>query len=138
MTASLKAGFFYFVVLFGIGFLLGTIRVLILVPRFGETVAVAIEGPIILGASWLVCRTLIARFSITRRLSSRIVMGASAFVLLLVAEVILAVVGFGRTIVEHLAHYGSPAGLLGLAGQCLFALFPTIQLAFNPKPAADN
>jgi len=36
--------------------ILGTIRVLLIVPRPGVTIAVTIEAPMILAASWFVCR----------------------------------------------------------------------------------
>jgi hypothetical protein len=50
------AGALYAIIVFLIGFILGTIRVLPLAPRLGETTAVIIEAPIILMASWFVCR----------------------------------------------------------------------------------
>jgi hypothetical protein len=51
-----KAGALYAIVVFSIGFILGTIRILLLAPRLGETAAVIVEVPIILAASWPVCR----------------------------------------------------------------------------------
>jgi hypothetical protein len=39
-------GALYAIVVFSIGFILGTIRVLLLAPRLGETIAVIIEPPI--------------------------------------------------------------------------------------------
>jgi hypothetical protein len=67
----LKAGAVYFTIVFAVGFLLGTVRVLVLVPRVGETAAVMIELPIILAASWITCRWLIARFSVPARPMAR-------------------------------------------------------------------
>jgi hypothetical protein len=51
-----KAGALYAIIIFVVGFILGTIRVLLLAPRLGETTAVIIEAPIMLAASWFVCR----------------------------------------------------------------------------------
>ena len=40
-----KAGAFYAIIAFVIGFILGTIRVLLLVPRLGETTAASLKRP---------------------------------------------------------------------------------------------
>lgn len=45
----LKAGALYFALAFGAGFVLGTIRVLWAVPRFGERTAELMETPIYAG-----------------------------------------------------------------------------------------
>jgi hypothetical protein len=50
-------------------------------------------------------------------------MGAVAFILLMLAEAALSVGLSGRTVTGHLALYGEPAHLLGLAGQIVFATF---------------
>ena len=45
-SRTIKAGLAYFALVFGAGFVLGSIRVPFLVPRFGERVAELIEMPI--------------------------------------------------------------------------------------------
>jgi hypothetical protein len=54
-------------------------------------------------------------------------MGGLALALLLVAELVLSVSLFGRTLATHLATYLEPAGYLGLLGQFVFAAFPLVQ-----------
>ena len=54
-----KAGLLYFALVFGTGFLLGPIRLLWLVPRFGTRIAELMEMPvmlvvIVLAARWTV------------------------------------------------------------------------------------
>ncbi len=44
----LKAGVLYFVVVFGVGFVLGTVHTLWVVPRFGTRMAELMETPIML------------------------------------------------------------------------------------------
>ena len=127
MTA-LKAGVAYFTLIFALGFVLGAIRVLLLLPYVGEIAAVLIEGPFILAASWVVCGVLIRRFNVAAQVSPRALMGASALALLLLAEVLLGVYGFGRTLSEHFAHYATTPGVIGLAGQTLFGAFPMLHL----------
>jgi hypothetical protein len=45
MMRTIKAGVAYFVLVFGAGFILGSVRVPFLVPRLGERVAELIETP---------------------------------------------------------------------------------------------
>jgi hypothetical protein len=122
-----KAGALYAIIVFVIGFILGTIRVLLVVPRLGETTAVIIEAPIMLAASWFVCRWCMDRLSVGRTIPARSLMGLVAFLVLMSAEVGLGAV-LGRLLVDQVAAYGSPAGAIGLAAQVIFATFPVIQI----------
>ncbi len=56
MITATKAGVLYALSVFLIGLILGTIRVLLLVPRLGEKAAVTLETAMMLAASWFVCR----------------------------------------------------------------------------------
>ena len=106
--------------------MLGTIRVLLVVPRLGETMAVIIEAPIMLVASWFVCRGCLDRLNVARTLPARSLMGLVAFLVLMSAEVALGAV-LGRSLLDQLAACGSPAGAFGLGAQVIFATFPVIQ-----------
>lgn len=121
------AGLTYFALVFAAGFVLGTVRVLVLLPALGETAAVLLELPLILAVSWYACRGIIARLALSDGLPARLTMGGIAFGLLMIAEAALGMLGFGRTLAEHLAHYLSPAGMVGLLGQLVFAAFPILQ-----------
>ena len=55
MLSALKSGFLYFATVFVVGFALGTVRVLTIVPRVGELV------------SHLLASQLIARVEVLRR-----------------------------------------------------------------------
>ncbi len=121
------AGFTYFGVVFALGFALGTLRILVVKPRLGEGLAVGLELPIMLALSWFACRWLVARFALPATLRACLVMGALAFAMLMGAELMLSMLVFGRTVSAHLEQYRELAGLLGLAGQVAFALFPLIQ-----------
>src|SRR5689334_2404978 len=74
-----KAGALYAIVVFVIGFILGTIRVPLVAPSLGETNAVIIEAPIMLAASWLVCRWCVDRLHVPRTVPARSLMGLVAF-----------------------------------------------------------
>ena len=82
-----KAGALYAIVVFSIGFMLGTIRVLLLAPRLGETTAVIIEAPIMLSASWFVCRWCVDRLDVRRTVPARSLIGLVAFLVMMSAEV---------------------------------------------------
>lgn len=123
MAAALRAGFFYFL----IAFALGVFRVMVVIPRLGDTNAVLIELPVMLALSWMACAWLVRRFAVPRRTAERLAMGALAFALLMLGELAVSVFGFGRTVAEHLATYQTPGAQLGLAAQLVFALLPLVQ-----------
>lgn len=132
MTKALQAGCTYFAGAFAVGFLLGVLRTLVLVPLVGETLAVLIELPIILGVSWLICGRILRRAPLSS--GEAVVMGAAAFVLLMIAELSMSILLANRTISTHLALYSDSAHLLGLAGQIAFALFPVLQAMRRRTP----
>lgn len=128
MPAAIAAGVAYFAIVYAIGFVLGTIRTLLLMPRVGLLAAIVIELPLLLGASWLICRWLTQALALPATSGPRIAMGLVAFALLLAAEAALSMLLIGETFAQHLASYRGLPQLLGLAGQILFALFPLLQL----------
>lgn len=121
------AGGLYAISVFSLGFVLGTIRVLILVPRIGPTLAVLAETPVMLGASWWVSSECIARLQIDRTVAARLVMGLVAFTVLMAAETTLAVILFGRSVTGYLLSLTVMPGVIGLAAQIAFAGFPLVQ-----------
>lgn len=127
MATALRAGFAYFLIVFAIGFVLGTVRVLVVVPQFGATNAVLIELPIMLTASWIACAWVVRRFKVAAEFGARLIMGAVAFALLMAGELAVSLFAFGRTVVEHFTVYGTLDAQLGLSAQLLFAAFPLIQ-----------
>ena len=108
----MKTGALYAIIVFLIGFILGTIRVLLLAPRVGETTAVVLEAPFILTASWFVCRWSVDRLDVGRTVPVRSLMGLIAFLVLMSAEVGLGA-AFDRSLVDQLAAYRSLAGAIG-------------------------
>lgn len=123
MGRALIAGLVYFAAIFAAGVALGTLRVLVLLPRLGEGLAVALELPVMLGLSWLVAGALIRRFGVAPG-AARLAMGGLAFALLMVVELGVSVFAFGRDLAAHLAHLSTLPGAAGLAGQLAFALIP--------------
>jgi hypothetical protein len=127
MNGSLcRAAVAYFALVFTAGFVLGTIRVLLIVPLWGELPAVLLESPIMLCVSWLVCGLLIRAFGV-RESSAGLAMGAAAFALLMTAELSLSLLAFKRSPVEFLRGYGTPAGAVGLTSQLAFGFIPLLR-----------
>ena len=127
MSKALTAGIAYFAIIFGLGFLLGTVRVLLLAPRLGDNAGTLIELPIMLAVSWHICGWLMDAFKVPPARQHRLIMGAVAFALLMIAELCLSMVLFGRSLIGHLETYRSSSALLGLAGQFGFAAMPLIR-----------
>lgn len=118
------AGILYFALVFAAGAVLGVVRRLAVEAGLDMTAAVLIELPVMLALSWWTCRWLLSRLAVPGDMTSRLVMGWLAFVLLMAAELALTLVALGGTFASHLAAYRAPAALVGLAGQLAFALIP--------------
>lgn len=120
--AAVFVGILYFAIIFTFAFAMGVVRTVIVAPRLGATAGVFIELPIVLLASWRVARGLLGRRPFT--LPQRVALGATAFTLTIVSEVLLAGFLRGQNISEWAAEVGTPIGLVGLAGQLGFAGMP--------------
>ena len=121
----INAGAIYFALIFALGFLLGTVRVLWLVPATGETVAVLIEQPIMLTASWFAAGWLVRRHGVVTT-GERAAMGAVALMLLFIAEPLLAYTLFGHLPQDWVKGVFTMPGPIGLAGQLLFGMMPLV------------
>ena len=99
----LKAGALYFALVFGAGFVLGTIRTLWGVPRFGTRTAELMETPIMLVVTIAAARWIVRRLAVPLTPSRRLGMGFVALGLLLVAEFTLVIWLRGLSSREYLA-----------------------------------
>jgi len=127
ISAAVRAGAWNVLILFAAGALLGTLRIMVVLPATGEVAAVLLELPVMLALSWIVSARLVARCHIPAQPAPRLIMGAVAFALLMAAELLLSVTLFGRPVSAHLAQYATVPGALGLCGQTGFALIPWLQ-----------
>jgi ABC-type uncharacterized transport system permease subunit len=122
VTVGLKAGLVYFAIVYAAGFALGTLRVLVVAPAIGASAAVLVELPIMLAVSWIACGFVLQRVA-----AARATMAATAFVLLLAAEIGTGVFAFGQTPEAAIARMFAAENWLGLAGQLLFVAFPLLR-----------
>src|SRR5690348_3072686 len=95
---AIIAGALYAITVFLVGFVLGFFRVVVLVPWLGDTAAVILEVPVMLVASWFVCRACVDRLRVPPKVGVRSSMGAVAFLALIGAELALGA-AFGRPLI---------------------------------------
>ena len=111
-----RAGTTYFALVFSAAFVLGAIRTTVL------------ELPIVLSISWKASAWVVRKQRISSGHIDRIVMGSVAFGLLMMAEFLLAVQAFDKTLPEFAYELiSSKPEMVGLAGQIVYALFPLVE-----------
>lgn len=114
----------YFALVFGVGFLLGPVRILLLVPRVGERAAELMELPVMLAVSVVAARFVVRRFRLARPAAVRLPVGGIALLLLLSAEFTLVVWLRGLSLGEYFATRDPVSGTAYYATLALFALLP--------------
>jgi hypothetical protein len=130
---TLKAGVLYFAVVFGCGFVLGTIRTLWIVPHVGTRWAELMEAPIMLAITIVAAQWVVRRSAIPAKPSNRLVMGVIALGLMLSTEFSLALWLRGLTIRLYLASRDPVSGTVYYALLGLFAVMPFL-LTLRPNP----
>lgn len=125
-TQFIKAGLAYFALVFGAGFVLGSVRVPFLVPRVGERIAELIETPFMFLVVLLSARFIAERFALPATTSARLSVGLLALALLLGAEFVLAAAIQDRSLAEYVASRDPVSGAVYLAMLAVFALMPLI------------
>lgn len=126
MQRALAAAAAYFAIVFGLAFLLGIARTLVIAPMVGPVVAVLIESPIILLISWRVASWSIGRFSVPAGMPARLMMGLVALMLLMTVETVMSLLLFARPLAQQFADYATVAGAIGLLAQAAFGLMPLL------------
>jgi hypothetical protein len=122
----LKAGVLYFGLVFGVGFVLGTVRTMWVVPRVGTTMAELVEIPIMLVVTVVTARLLVLRLAMPSTPSARLGMGCIALALLLVAEFGLVLWLRGLSIREYLATRDPVSGTVYYVMLAVFAIMPLL------------
>jgi hypothetical protein len=122
----LKAGILYFVLVFGAGFVLGPIRILWAVPRFGTRMAELMETPIMFVVTILAARWIVRRFAVSPRTSSRLGMGCVGLGLMLIAEFTLVLWLQGLSINEYLVSRDPVSGTAYYMMLGVFCIMPLL------------
>ena len=123
----MKAALAYFAWVFGAGFLLATIRIPLLVPRYGVRSAELLEMPVMLAVIWFAARWVVRRFQLPPTASARLTTGLLALALLIAAELALAVLVQGQPLSDYVASRDPVSGGVYLAMLLVFAWMPRLQ-----------
>ena len=128
MNRLLRAAAAYFGLVFGAGFVLGAIRVPLLVPKLGVRTAELIEMPVMCGVIFFAARWVVRHFVLCS-LGSRITVGLVAFGLLVAAELGLA---FAMQGLDPVAYVGSRDPVSGTAYALAILLFACMPSFVGP------
>jgi hypothetical protein len=120
----LRAGLAYFGWVFGAGFLLGMVRVPLLVPRLGTRWAELLEMPVMALVIWFAARRIVRVHALPAAAAPRLAAGALALALLLAAELGLGMWLSGGSVAEVVAARDPVSGSVYLAMLLVFALMP--------------
>lgn len=122
----IEAAITYFVLVFGLGFLLGSIRVPFIVPRLGTRKAELLEMPFMLVGILLAARFIVKQFALPDTILAYLSVGVLALSLVLIAELLLVVVLQGGTIRQYIDSRDPVSGSAYLILLLIFAIMPLI------------
>jgi hypothetical protein len=126
ISVALRAGAAYFAIVFSIGFMLGIIRVLWVLPQFGERTAELMEAPFMLVTIVAAARWIGHRFSIASRSATSLGVGIFALSLLVSVEFTLVLKLRGLSISEYAQSRDPIAGTVYLVLLIVFASMPAV------------
>jgi hypothetical protein len=119
----LRAAVLYFAIVFGVGFVLGTIRTVLVVPRVGVRTAELMELPIMFIVSIFAARLTIRILPAASR-AARLAVGCNALVLMLAAEFGFVLWLRRLSIRQYLATRDPVSGTAYYVILVIFALMP--------------
>ena len=116
-------GAVYFGLVFGVGFLLGIVRVLAVEPSLGERWAELAEAPLMLVAIIVSARFVVRRFPAMHR-ASYLLSGVIALVLLIVVELSVVLAIRGVSLSQYFAERDPVAGSVYVVMLVIYAAMP--------------
>ena len=127
----------YFGIVFGAGFALGVLRLLVVAPRLGEARAELLEMPIMLVIVYFAARFVVGRFRI-EKLMPALAVGGVALGLMLALEFTLVLTVRGLTFDAWYADRDPAAFAAYLAGLLAFAMMPVIIQRWRVRGRGDE
>ncbi len=128
----IAAALLYFAIVFGVGFMLGPIRVLVLEPRLGALWATACEAPFLLAAMVIAARWAPRAARLEKSLAPLALMGLLALAPQQLADFAVGIGLRGLSVSQQLAHFATPQGLIYAA---LLLAFLTMPVLVNRRTA---
>ncbi|MDQ2990476.1 MAG: hypothetical protein M3R60_15380 [Pseudomonadota bacterium] len=126
MLKTIKAGAAYFGIVFGAGFLLGCIRVPLIVPRLGVRTAELLEMPIQLAVVFFAARWVVRRFAVPPQPLTRLGVGLIALGLAVAAELVLVQLISAQSFGAYISGRDPVSGVAYLLVLVIFALMPML------------
>lgn len=123
---ALRAGLVYFALVFGTGFVLGTIRVVWVVPHLGTRTAELMETPIMLGVTILAARWTVRRMAVPPVALLRLAMGGIGLAFLLLAEFSFVLWIRGVSLRQYFATRDPVSGTVYYIMLVVFAIIPLV------------
>lgn len=121
---TLKAAGLYFALVFGAGFVLGTIRVLWLVPAVGTRTAELLEMPIMLVIIILTAWWVVRHVEVPPTTASRLGMGGMALTLVLALDFTVVLRIRGLSFSQYIEAFDPVAGTAYFVMLGVFAVMP--------------
>jgi hypothetical protein len=121
----------YFCVVFGAGFVLGTIRTLAVVPVLGARAAELLELPLMVAVSFRAARWVVRRRAVSRQPGARTAMGVTGLLLMLAAEFGLVLWLRGLSLAEYFASRDPVSSIAYYAAIASFAAMPHLLLLLH-------
>lgn len=121
VSVIVKAAAMYFGIVFGAGFVLGPLRILFIVPRFGARIAELIEAPIMLLVIVFAAKWAVRKFKLAR---TAVPVGFLALGFMIAFEFTLVLWLRGITLVEYFRERDPVAGFVYYLMLVVFALMP--------------
>lgn len=118
--------FLYCGIVFGAGFAIGPVRVLLLEPNFGPLISVLCEAPLLLAAMVFGARWVPGVVGLRRGWLALLMMGIGALVLQQGADLGVGLYLRGMTLREVFAQFATPEGKIYLGLLAAFALMPLV------------
>jgi len=132
MRAIVTAALLYFAVVFGAGFLLGTIRVLVTEPRWGAFAATLCEAPFMLVAIFVGARWAPWTAGVKADPMPLVMVGLGALVLQQAADLVVGLGLRGMSLSAQLAHFATPEGKIYALLIVVFAVMPLVAGRLRP------
>ena len=123
MTTIVKAAGTYFGLVFGVGFILGPIRILFIVPRFGVRIAELMEAPIMLMVIVFAAKCVVHRFNLAL---AALPVGLVALGFMLVFEFTVVIRMRGITLAEYFHERDPVSGTVYYLLLVVFAIMPLL------------
>ncbi len=131
LVVLVRVALLYFAIVFGAGFVLGAIRVTVLVPRFGARVSELSEMPVMFTVIYLSARLVVRKYAMTASPGTALRAGALALLFLLASEFALAVVLADRSLAQYVASKDPVSGSVYVALLVVYAVMPWFLIRKN-------